>query len=417
MNRSLLSALLLMCGQAVFAQTDLRMNVDSLFSVARQKAFAGERDSARVILYRVLAHSPSYSDVRIFLARTLGWDGKFEEARKEIRAVLSQNPKSYEAHTVAIDIELWDNKNDAAFSDCEQALLFYPTDEYLLLKKAQILHTLQREEEALLALIALEQINRTHPEIAKLRQSIAVSSLSQEVSFQEATDSYSRYFSPSHLLYLQYHRRTSFGTLIGRVNYRVRGNNSEIQGELDAYPAISDGVYAYLNYGFAGSSSLLFPQHRAGLEMYTKLPSSFEASLGGRYLNFSGGKDVTIYTGSLGYYYRDFWFSLRPFLTPNNLSFSRSFGFTARWYYTGTPEEFLSARIGAGFSPDERNYDPINGNIYYLKAQSFGAWWQKQLGMYSLFTFSFDMTNQELIFKPGDYVKVYSIAAGYRYKF
>jgi YaiO family outer membrane protein len=417
MNMRLLLTVLFLCGHAGIAQIEMKVNVDSLFSSARQQAFAGKRDSAQMLLYRILDQSPSYSDVRIFLARTLGWDRKFDEARKEIQTVLAQNPKSYEGYIAAVDVEQWDSKNNAALSNCEQALQFYPTDESLLLKKAELLHALHREEEALLALLALEQINRAHPELPKLRQAITVSSLSQEISLQEAADSYSHYFAPSHLLYLQYHRRTAYGTLIGRVNYRIRGNRSGTQGEVDAYPLLTDGMYAYLNYGFAGSSSLLFPQHRAGLELYVKLPSSSEASLGGRYLSFSRGKDVTLYTGSLGYYYKDFWFSLRPFLTPNNLSFSRSLGFTARWYYNGTPEEFLSARISAGFSPDERHYDPLNGNIYYLKAQSFGTWWQKPLGMYSLLTLSFDVTNQELIFKPGGYVKVYSISAGYRYKF
>ena len=74
-------------------------------------------------------------------------------------------------------------------------------------------------------------------------------------------------------------------------------------------------------------------------------------------------------------------------------------------------------KAGAGFSPDERNYYPTNENVYLLKARSFGIGWQKPIGIYSLLNVGADYTRQELSFRLGEYVEVYSFSIGYRYKF
>lgn len=400
-----------------FTQMDASLGSDELFTLARELAFNGQRDSARVLLRMALKKSPTYADIRTFLARTYAWDGLRNDARKEIRIVLQQDPKNSEALSVAMDIEMWDDKPEKALTFCLRALRTYPNDEDFLLRKARLLRDLNREDEALITLSILEDINPSNPGIPVLRESIKSSFIMQGISANETYDSYSKIFDPTHLAHVQYNRSTYFGSIIGRVNYRYRTGKSGVQGEVDAYPRIVSGVYAYVNYGFAGSSSSLFPEHRAGLEAFFKLPSRFEGSFGVRYLNFGPGSDVTIYTGSLGYYFKDYWFSLRPYVTPSNISFSRSLSFTTRWYYAGSAEEYFSGKIGAGFSPDERNYDPANGNVYYLKAQSFGIGWQKPLGIYSLLTLTFDVTNQELAFSPGEYVTVYSFSAGYRFKF
>lgn len=416
-HRTLFFLISLILAHASFAQIDVSLDSDALFARAREMAFAGQRDSARMLLRAALKKSPAYADVRTFLARTYAWDGMRKEARGEIQIVLQQDPKNNEALSVAIDVELWDDKPEEAFKFCLRALRTYPNDEEFLLKKAKILRDLQKEDEALITLSILEEINPSHPELQRMRESIKSTFIMQGIGANETYDSYSKIFDPTHLAYIQYNRSTYFGSIIGRVNYRNRAGKSGMQGEIDAYPRIVSGVYAYVNYGFAGSSSSLFPEHRAGLEAFFKLPSSLEGSFGARYLNFGPGSDVTIYTGSFGYYYKDYWFSLRPYITPNNVSFSRSLSFSARWYYAGSAEEYLSGKIGAGFSPDERNYDPANSTVYYLKARSFGVGWQKPLGIYSLLTVTFDLTDQELAFSPGEYVTVYSFSAGYRFKF
>ncbi|HAP35057.1 MAG TPA: hypothetical protein DCQ28_03620 [Bacteroidetes bacterium] len=404
--------------QILFSQTMLdSLDADELFNRARPLAFNGQRDSARMLLKLALQESPNYVDIRIFYARTLAWDGMRDEARKELRTVFNQKPFNIEALLFAIDVEMWDDKPSEALKICVTALRKFPNNEEFLLQKAKILRALNRENEALITLTILEDINPSNPEVPAMRESIKSNFIMHGISASETYDWYNKYYGSNHLVALQYNRSTYFGSVIARLNYRNTRGKDGFQIEVDAYPRIISGIYAYVSYGFAGSSSSLFSEHRAGLEAFFKLPESFEGSFGARYLNFGSGSDITIYTGSFGYYYKDYWFSLRPFVTPGSVSFSRSINFTSRYYYNGTAEEYASIKAGAGFSPDERNYDPTNSNVYLLKARSFGIGLQKPFGIYSLLNAGIDYTRQELSFNLGEYVEVYSFSIGYRHKF
>ncbi len=406
------------CFQLLYSQTMIdSLDADELFSRARSLAFNSQRDSARQLLKLALQESPNYVDIRIFYARTFAWDGMRTEAREELRTVFTQKPFNVEALLFAIDVEQWDDKPAEALTICVTALRKFPNNEEFLIQKAKILRDLNRENEALITLTILEDINPSNPEVPTIRESIKSNFIMQGISVSETYDWYTKVFDPNHLVALQYNRSTYFGSVIGRLNYRNTRGKDGFQIEVDAYPRIISGIYAYVSYGFAGSSSSLFSEHRAGLEAFFKLPESFESSFGARYLNFGNGSDITIYTGSFGYYYKDYWFSLRPFITPSSVSFSRSINFTTRWYYEGTAEEYASLKAGAGFSPDERNYYPTNENVYLLKARSFGIGWQKPIGIYSLLNVGADYTRQELSFRLGEYVEVYSFSIGYRYKF
>lgn len=59
-------------------------DVDGAFMQARQLAFDGEREEARELAYAILEVPPEYLDVRILVARTYSWDGRYEEARREL---------------------------------------------------------------------------------------------------------------------------------------------------------------------------------------------------------------------------------------------------------------------------------------------------------------------------------------------
>jgi YaiO family outer membrane protein len=390
---------------------------DELFTLARDKAFNKEHAASRNLLTLALQKMPENTDVRLFLARVYAWDGIMDSSRSELGIVLEAIPNNLEALSFGIDLEIWDNNPDQALQICNKAVRKFPSNEELLLKKAQLLHRLKRDDEALVTLAILEDVNPSNSSIREMRESIRADYILQGITLHDTYDNYSNTYQPSHLAYIQYNRSTFIGTLFARLNMRNQNNATGIQGEVDLYPRISNGVYTYLNYGFAGSSSLLFPAHRIGAESFFKLPYAFESSLGLRYLYFGAGNDVIMYTGTIGYYYKDFWFSVRPFVIPSSISFSRSLSLTSRYYYDGSADEFFSARIGAGFSPDERNYDPANKNIYFLTAETYGLGWQQPFGFVSLLMVNIDYTKQELLIKPGSFVDVLTVAVGYRYKF
>lgn len=147
--------------------------------------------------------------------------------------------------------------------------------------------------------------------------------------------------------------RTPAGSIIGRVNLANRFGTSGAQYEADAYPhlGLGHGMYAYLNFGYSAAS--IFPRWRSGGEIYTNLPDAYEASLGYRQLRFEGSTPVTLFTGTLGKYTGNYWFSLRPYVREKTSGTSASLSLTGR-KYGADADNYIGARVGYGSTPSDR---------------------------------------------------------------
>lgn len=102
--------------------------------------------------------------------------------------------------------------------------------------------------------------------------------------------------------------------------------------------------------------------------------NGFDASVGFRYLNFdntnivhSGTNSVVLYTGNLGKYWGDYWFSVRPFFVPGVKGWSQSYLIILRQYHTDN--NYLNVTLGYGFSPDEHKYAFDVPTQYNLKSR------------------------------------------------
>ncbi|MFA6468434.1 MAG: YaiO family outer membrane beta-barrel protein [Bacteroidota bacterium] len=408
--------LLVFAAQSLLSQVSIdSLGAEELYFLGREFAFAGQRDSSRMLLKRALEKSPDYADIRILLARTFAWDGRHNEAREELKSVLSKVPDHQDALSAAVDVEMWDNKLPEALTICNEAIRIYPSDESFLVRRVKIYRDMNRNEEALVTISMLEEINQSNAEIRPLRESIATKGILNSAGAIYTFDHFSQRFDPQQLLNLQYSRLTELGTFIGRMNIVDRFLMTAMQFEFDVYPRIVPGVYGFFNYGY--SSSTLFPEHRIGVEIFFKLPENFEGSVGLRYLSYAGGSDVTIYTGSIGMYYEQYWFSLRPYITPGPFSFSQSLSFTVR-RYIGGEGDYASFRAGGGASPDEdRIIDTIGTQFYNLKLQTIGVGYQYVVNYHSLVHAMIDLTRQELPGSAGNYMNIVSLTIGYKYKF
>lgn len=163
------------------------------------------------------------------------------------------------------------------------------------------------------------------------------------VSFTGTTD-------PWRLGSVSLSRRTSAGSFIVRMNYANRFATNGVQVEADAYPRLNDKVYLYLNAGY--SSATIFPEWRTGGEVFASLPGAWEASAGFRQLRF-GGAPVTLFTGAVGKYIGNYWFSLRPYLRSKEGGLSASAGLTARRYFEDG-DHWVGAAASYGSSPTDR---------------------------------------------------------------
>ncbi len=400
--------------QFVPAQTSLdSLGAEELFRRARDLAFNSRRDSARVLLKLALQKSPDYADIRILLARTYAWDGRRNEARAELKTVLEAKPKYLDAYLAAVDVEMWDDKLADALILCNAGLRFNPNSEELLVKRVKIYRDMNKDVEALFTLSILEDLNRSNPNIVPLRESIKTKTLLNSISVSYAYDWFTTTrYDPRHQYTLQYSRVTPYGSAMMKVNSSRRFGNTGYQLEVEAYPKIVSGIYAYTEYAYSWTKN--YPKHRFGLEPFFKLPESFEASVGTRFLFFSSSP-VDIYTASVGYYYGDYWFSLRTYVTPGTVSLSRSLSFTVRQYFGGDGT-YAFIKGGAGSSPDEDHYIDTSGtNINLLKSQSAGTGFQWVIDMTSTLDLSMDYKYEEVV--PGFLVNNYSVSVGYKFKF
>lgn len=351
-------------------------NLDDLLKEAQTLAFQGNGKEAQEILMSILEEKPLYHDVRVFLGQLYAWDKEYDSARKELQKVLEDKPNYFDALIALIDIEYWTENLSQGLTYCNQGLRTYPNHEEFLLRKAMILASMEDLKAASKNIKQLLENNPSHKEALQLLNNIKFSSQLYAASVRYIFDRFERSkggFGPWHFISLELSRKFGLGSIIGRVNYANRnfgsGSTSGAQFEIDAYPEIKKGMYAYLNAGYSPSS--FFPKYRFGSELYSALAGSFEISFGIRYLDFSSAK-VLIYTGNLGKYYKNYWFSFRPFVTSKSSDVFFSGIFLVKRYFADK-DNYLTLLFGFGSTPTEISFfvgiEPLNSYKVGLEVQ------------------------------------------------
>lgn len=388
---------------------------DIAFETARKLAFNQQRKQAQDTLLFILTKYPDYHDIRSFLATTYSWDGEYKKARKEFSYILDKDSKRKETWIAAIKNELWANMPFVALEMSNEALKKFPNDAEILYLKAS---AQENTNNPLEALSTIQLVLNQNPDNQKAKEyKINLNKILRQntIGINSSVDLYSETYDPMQYYTFKYGRQTKYGSIIAKVNFNRRFNENGAQYEVDLYPKISKGFYAYLNLGL--SNSFLFPDVRYGAELYKSLPKSFEVSLGFRTLKYS--TTTTIYTGSVGWYNGNSYWSLRPYLTPGDSGTSKSGTLTYRKYKSDA-ENYLGFTFGMGFSP-ENNQNNVSGNVatfvdlksqklnvlYYFSSSNKQNNWGTQFGV----------THQEMSFDQGSFFWIYSLTLSWELKF
>ena len=394
----------------LFAQTGL--SSDELFQQARTAAFENkDYTSATALSKKALEMSPDYSDIRIFLGRVYTWWNKPDSASECFEKVLSKHPENEDAASAFADLTYWNEEPERSLLICENALAFHPQSKELLLKKGKNLIELKRYAEANSSLAVLLKIDSKDAEARSLLEKVKDKSAKNKIGVSYDFASFDKQFdNPWHIVSLDYSRSTKAGSFIGRVNYANRFKTSAFQFETDAYPHISKTFYSYVNAGISDRSGV-FPQYRAGVSLYANLPKSFEAEAGFRYLYFS---DATwIYTGSVGKYFKNYWFNFRTYITPAKESISNSYSLTSRYYFKET--NYFGLALSTGISPDETANNIQLANMYKLKSHRISADYQSTFKKFNSILFSFALIQDEYL--PKITGNEYLFSVGYQRRF
>lgn len=361
------------------------INADSLFNVAREKAFSNSRKEAILICDLIISSHPEYWDAHILKGRVNAWNKNYSVARRILEDLLEKK-KHNDAYRALIDVELWSRNYNKALETADSAIIIYPNDVELQIKKAKAQFNLNEFNNAQITLENALLLDPDNLEIIKLLERIKRASIKNEIGFDLGGDYFDQIYKPRHWLSLEYKRATKIGSFIPRVNVVNRFGITGVQAEVDSYIKFKPRFVLYLNYGFSTSS--LFPDHRAGIELYKNLDHGFEVSLGGRYLLFHP-KSVFIYTASVSKYIGNYLFSIRPFITPKTNGLSTSIVLSGRKYFNDKLDN-LKVDVSFGQTPDKQNiFDGNSNEIVFLKnyqialnyEQSFKSYYQWNVGV------------------------------------
>jgi YaiO family outer membrane protein len=158
---------------------------------------------------------------------------------------------------------------------------------------------------------------------------------------------------------------TRHGAGVIRLSHVERGSFSDNRVELEAYPLFSGG-YAALTLGFAGDGNV-YARSTMSAEAYGTV-GPLESSFGVRRMNFANS--LTILTGSLGVYHRDYLFGAR---VNHVLDAGTLVAMTALRYFESEPEQYIGVQLAAGTVPAEfrtaTDLDVMDSRSAALEAQ------------------------------------------------
>lgn len=310
--RRLLLVITLFCSWgAMTTMAQVPVNTDSLFIQAQEQARLSNYHASRTLLKQVLKAAPAYTDAALLMGRTYAWESEFDSARIVLQPLHAREPSNLDVILALADVELWAGDLVKALAYANSGLETDPEAVALLLVKVRVLQQLQNYPETVATLRRVLELEPDNTQASQMLRQAEGAGQVNNIRAEYQVSTFSKNFSGWQLGMLEYTRVTPKSKYLGRVMYANRYEQQSAQFDIEAYPRLNDKVYLYLNAGVSDGD--LFPEYRAGADVYHLLPYKFEASIGARLLSFSQG-NVVLYTGYFGKYFKKQWVSFRPFL-------------------------------------------------------------------------------------------------------
>jgi YaiO family outer membrane protein len=321
---------------AVGAQDDLAR--------ARELATSGRRNDAIALLRDRLSSHPDDPDARTLLGVVLSWEGRYPEARVELRRVLADRPAYYDAVAALVHVELWDDHPAIALSLAEDALGSHPDDSSLMLARARALSALNRTQHAIDELDNLLALDATNQQARQMRQRLVESQRSWSIGAGYGYDGFSDRRTPWQEQWLMLRRRTGIGSVIFTGSRADRYHETDQQYELEAYPRIRPGTYMYLDSAFS-PNQVWYPKYRLGAHVYQSFGRGYEGSIGCSRLGFGDG--INIYIASLSKYISRWLLIGQVFIRPKDIGTNASYHAAFRYYFSDRQYFGLRYHYGA----------------------------------------------------------------------
>ena len=279
----------------------------------------------------------------------LSWAGRYDEARQALEAVLAGNPTHGDALPALINVELWSGHPLRAEELANRVLRNRPNDTAMLLARARALNAQERSAEARDTLDRLLVLDPRNQQALSMRRGVQDSLRLWNVQASGSHTQVGDGRAPYREGHMSLGRATPIGSISVKATRAMRFGAQDEQFELEMYPRIRPGTYAYVAGAYSPKAEL-FPIYRYAADIYQGLGGGYEASVGVRKLGF--GRGVKIYVGSLSKYYGSWLFTGKTFLTPGTAGTSQSYHASVRRYFGETT--YAGLRYGRGSWREER---------------------------------------------------------------
>ena len=312
MTRRLLPCLLLI---GLFPAAAAGTQFADVVASAREAASNGRREEALAALEAHLADVPGDVDARLLYGLILSWERRYPEARLELRRVLDQAPDYEDARVALMNVALWSGGT----------------------------------EEARVAADAILARDPGNHHAREVRDRLDAATRPWRVGFTYANDSFTDDREVWHELAVWLVRRTGRGDILLRAAEARRFGLEDRQVEVELYPRLRPGTYAFVGVG-AAPGSTLYPAYRIAFDLYQSVGAGLEVSGGFRRLGFDAPTNV--YVGAVSQYVGNWMFAGKVFYIPGAGLDATSYH-TGFRRYLGDGVSFVGLTYGHGFNREE----------------------------------------------------------------
>lgn len=339
------------------------------FILARAYAFSGQWDKAEKVINEILKDHPKNIDVLLLKARIQAWRENYSKAKNGFKHILSLDQKNEGALIGLADTAVWQGNLKEAEDIYLKILEESPERSEIYYKLGLVYrnvgnHVKAREYIREAVKISPDKIEykdalkNIHPKFKDKFE------FRYHHNIQTFSDNRKDYIDNQFILYLNIQNiQTSILLWLDRTK---RFNTKDHQYKLELYPKLWSKSYGHFYYTFS-PESIHYPSSSYLAEIYQNFLSSAEISLGYRRMHFKENP-VSIYTGSLGYYWNQYYSWLRLYYTPEEKGSSLSWTANIRRYFS------IDNYIFMGFGMGSRPFEIMTiDDLWTSRAQTFLA--------------------------------------------
>lgn len=340
------------------------------------RARAASRPDGIKILETHLVTSPRDVDARLVYGLLLSWDGRYDEARRELTQVLAQAPNYLDAQVALMNVELWSDH--------------------------------RKEARALVNLVLSKDAGNT--QARRAQQQLDAKTRPWSAGVSTTRDTFSDEREPWLETSVTLGRETRAGSLLVRGSQAERFGLEDRQYEIEFYPSIRPGTYGFIEFG-VGDTKDLYPTRRMTIDLYQSLGHGFEASGGYRRLQFASTTEI--YVGTLSKYAGHWMLTAKVFHVPDaTLGSTQSYHAQVRRYFGAEGTSFAGLGYSRGFSREEPRG---SGDLLRLGADTVRGQLQADVSPYLRFSASFSYSRQERSTQSA--LRQHTMGAGITFRF